>query len=90
MPKQQTLSAEQRKLNDVWEAHLRAEFEAHSPDEAIDTMVANPVGQSCTGDDGRQMAGKRCTNFTPAFPAPDSSGCGNRARVAHRRPRPGG
>jgi carboxymethylenebutenolidase len=43
MPLQQALTAEQQKLNDLWEAHLRAEFEAHSPDEAIKTMVANPL-----------------------------------------------
>jgi hypothetical protein len=43
MSSQQSLTAEQRKLNALWEAHLGAEFEGHSPDEAIDTIVANPL-----------------------------------------------
>jgi hypothetical protein len=43
MSSQQGLTAEQQKLNDLWEAHLRAEFEAHSADETIKTMVANSL-----------------------------------------------
>jgi carboxymethylenebutenolidase len=37
-----TLPADEQKLNDVWNEHLRAEFSAHSADEAIATMVAHP------------------------------------------------
>jgi hypothetical protein len=43
-------------LNDLWNEHIRAEFAAHSPDEAIVTMVANPrVNQVpvMIGGDGR-------------------------------------
>ena len=43
MPQQPTLTADEQKLNDVWNEHLREEFEGHSPDEAIATMVANPL-----------------------------------------------
>jgi carboxymethylenebutenolidase len=43
MSRQQALTAEQQKLNDLWEEHIRAEFSAHAPDEAIATMTANPI-----------------------------------------------
>jgi carboxymethylenebutenolidase len=36
------LTAEEQTLNDVWDAHLRAEFAAHSPEAAVATMVAHP------------------------------------------------
>ena len=57
MSSQQGLTAEQQKLNDLWEAHLRAEFDAHSADEAIKTMVANPLVNHVpvmTGGNGRE------------------------------------
>ncbi|HEY2526213.1 MAG TPA: ester cyclase [Candidatus Binataceae bacterium] len=38
-----TLTADEQRLNDLWEEHLRTEFAAHSADEAITTMVANPL-----------------------------------------------
>jgi carboxymethylenebutenolidase len=43
MSRQQALTAEQQKLNDLWEEHIRTEFSAHAPDEAIATMIANPL-----------------------------------------------
>jgi carboxymethylenebutenolidase len=43
MSQQQALTAEQQKLNDLWEEHVRTEFSAHAPDEAIATMIANPI-----------------------------------------------
>jgi carboxymethylenebutenolidase len=43
MSKQQTLTADEQKLNDVWNEHLRAEFSAHSAHETIATMVADPL-----------------------------------------------
>jgi carboxymethylenebutenolidase len=43
MSQQLALTADQLKLNEAWEEHLRAEFKAHSADEAIATMVANPL-----------------------------------------------
>ena len=43
MPQQPALTAVEQKLNDVWNEHLRAEFKAHSADETVATMVANPL-----------------------------------------------
>lgn len=37
------LTADEQTLNDLWEQLLRTEFDAHSADEAIPTMVANPL-----------------------------------------------
>ena len=42
MPMQLALSAEEQKLNDLWDEHLRAEFDAHSTNEALATMVETP------------------------------------------------
>jgi carboxymethylenebutenolidase len=36
------LTANEQHVNDMWNEHLRAEFSAHSADEAIATMVAHP------------------------------------------------
>jgi hypothetical protein len=36
------LTADEQTLNDVWNEHLRAEFSAHSAEEALATMVAHP------------------------------------------------
>ena len=36
------LTANEQHVNDLWNEHLRAEFSAHSADEAIATMVAHP------------------------------------------------
>ena len=57
MSQQPALTADQLKLSDVWNEHLRAEFAAHSPDVAIATMVAHPrVNQVpvMIGGDGRE------------------------------------
>jgi carboxymethylenebutenolidase len=43
MSQQQALTAEQQKLNDLWEEHIRAEFSAHAADDAIATMTADPI-----------------------------------------------
>ena len=42
MPRQRALTVDEQKLDDVWNEHLRAEFSAHSADETVATMVANP------------------------------------------------
>jgi len=57
MSKQPALTTDQQKLNDAWEEHLRTEFNAHSPDEAIATMVANPLVNQVPvmiGGDGKE------------------------------------
>ena len=43
MSKQRHLTIKQQKMNDLWEEHIRTEFGAHSPDEAIATMTTNPI-----------------------------------------------
>ena len=43
MSQKSTLTADEQRLNDLWEEHLRTEFAAHSADEAITTMVAHPL-----------------------------------------------
>jgi carboxymethylenebutenolidase len=42
MPKKLALTAEEQKLSDLWDEHLRTEFDAHSADEALATMVEHP------------------------------------------------
>jgi carboxymethylenebutenolidase len=54
---QPALTADQQKLNDAWEKHMRAEFSAHSADQAIATMVANPLVNQVPvmiGGDGKE------------------------------------
>ena len=43
MSQQQTLAAEQQRLSEFWDEHVRTEFSAHAADEAIATMVENPL-----------------------------------------------
>ena len=43
MPQQPALTAPEQILSDAWDEHLRTEFSAHSADEAIATMAANPL-----------------------------------------------
>jgi carboxymethylenebutenolidase len=40
---QSNLMADEQRLDAVWNEHLRAEFSAHSADETVATMVAEPV-----------------------------------------------
>jgi carboxymethylenebutenolidase len=58
MSQQQTvLTADEQKLNDAWEEHLRTEFSAHSADEAIATMASNPLVNQVPvmiGGDGKE------------------------------------
>ena len=57
MSQQTALTTNEQKLNDAWEEHLRAEFKAHSADEAIATMVANPLVNQVPvmiGGDGKE------------------------------------
>ena len=37
------LTPEEQHLNNLWQEHLRTEFSTRSADEAIATMVANPL-----------------------------------------------
>src|SRR5580700_8651228 len=42
MSQQPALTGDEQKLNDVWDEHVRAEFEAHNADQSVATMVKNP------------------------------------------------
>jgi carboxymethylenebutenolidase len=74
MPKP-ALTAEEQKLNDIWEEHVRAEFDAHSADKAIGTMVANPLVKLVplmTGGDGKDEVHEFYAKyFVPQIP-PDT------------------
>jgi len=57
MAQQLPLTPDQQKLNDAWEEHLRTEFSAHSADDAIATMVPNPLVNQVPvmiGGDGKE------------------------------------
>jgi len=43
LPHRPNLTTDEQKLNDVWNEHVRAEFDAHSADQTVATMVANPL-----------------------------------------------
>lgn len=43
MSQQPELTLDEQKISNLWEEHLRTEFDAPSADEAITTMVANPL-----------------------------------------------
>jgi carboxymethylenebutenolidase len=43
MSQQPNLTSDQQKLDAVWNEHLRSEFEAHSADQTLATMVENPM-----------------------------------------------
>jgi len=40
---QSDLTADEKKLDAVWNEHLRAEFSAHSADETVGTVVSDPL-----------------------------------------------
>ena len=71
----QTLTIDEQKLSDSWEEHLRTEFSAHSADEAIATMVANPLVNQIPvmiGGNGRQELYEfYAKHFLPQIP-PDT------------------
>src|SRR6476661_11072654 len=57
MPQQLALTVDEQKLSDAWDEHLRTEFSAHSADEAITTMAANPLVNQVPvmiGGDGKE------------------------------------
>jgi carboxymethylenebutenolidase len=43
MPQQPALTSAEQKLDAIWNEHIRSEFEAHSANETLATMVENPV-----------------------------------------------
>ena len=71
----QILTSDEQKLSHAWEEHLRTEFSAHSADEAIATMVANPLVNQIPvmiGGNGRQELYEfYAKHFLPQIP-PDT------------------
>ena len=75
MSQQRVLTTDEQKLNNAWEEHLRREFNAHSADDAIATMVPNPLVNQVPvmiGGDGREELHKFYAKyFLPQIP-PDT------------------
>jgi carboxymethylenebutenolidase len=75
MSQQTAPTTNEQKLNDAWEEHLRAEFNAHSADEAIATDGSEPARQSGASDDRRRWQGRAhefyAKYFLPQIP-PDT------------------
>ena len=73
MPQQPALTADEQKLNDVWNEHLRAEFSARSADETVATMVANPrvnqVPVMIGGDGKKEVYEFYAKYFLPQIPS---------------------
>jgi carboxymethylenebutenolidase len=72
MSQQPALTADEQNLNDLWNEHVRAEFNAHSADEAIATMVANPLVNQVPvmigGDGQEELYEFYATYFLPQIP----------------------
>src|SRR5262245_6252442 len=75
MAQHSALTAAEQKLHDVWEEHLRAEFIAHSAEEALATMVAHPrvtaVPVMTGGEGAEEVHEFYATHFLPQMP-PDT------------------
>ncbi len=57
MSQHEALGAEQQKLSDLWDEHVRTKFGAHAADETIGTMVENPLVKQLSvliGGNGRR------------------------------------
>jgi carboxymethylenebutenolidase len=72
MPQQPCLTADEQKLSDAFNEHLRTEFSAHSAAEAIATMVANPrvnrVPVMIGGDGKEELYEFYARYFLPQIP----------------------
>ena len=65
------LSIDEQKLTDVWDQHLRAEFEARSVNETLATMVANPrvhLGPVMLGGSGKEEVSEFYRRFMSQIP----------------------
>ena len=72
MSQHPALTAEAQQLTDVWNAHVCAEFSAHSAEEALATMVAHPrvtqVPVLIGGDGQAELSEFYATYFLPQIP----------------------
>ena len=81
------LTPEQRAMVDLWEAHLKAEFQDKDGRASCDTMVANPYVNHVavlTGGLGRRHLGHLYNRYLHSRRA---TRCGDRAHLSDRRPR---
>lgn len=69
------LSSRQQKLQEIWEAHTRYEFEQKSVDETMQTMTSNPyvfnIPSMRGGEDFKGVFGFYSKSFIPQIP-PDT------------------
>src|SRR5262249_4250645 len=75
MSQQPAFTAAEQKLNDLWNAHLRAEFGAHSAEEALATMVADPSVKAVpvmTGGNGKEEVHEFYANYFVTQIPPDT------------------
>ena len=74
-PREVSLNTEPQALNDLWEAHLRSEFNTHDTEATIDTMVAdayvNHVPVLTGGVGHHQLREFYSRHFIPKMP-PDT------------------
>ena len=65
------LTIDEQKLADVWDEHLRAEFEARSVTETLATMVANPrvhLAPAMLGGNGKEEVSEFYERFMSQIP----------------------
>jgi hypothetical protein len=73
MSEHRALTAEQQKLNDLWDVHLRAEFRAHGAGEGSGEWLADSLVNNVpvmTGGSGRESR----TNLTPNISCQNTKG----------------
>jgi carboxymethylenebutenolidase len=72
MSQRQALTVDQQKLSDLWDEHVRTEFSAHAADEAIATMVEDPLVNQVPvligGNGGREVYEFYLKYFLPQIP----------------------
>ena len=71
MSQQAPLTSDQQKLADVWDEHIRAEFEARSVNETLATMVANPrlhLAPVMLGGNGKEQVSEFYERFMSQIP----------------------
>ena len=71
MSQHPALTSDEQKLADVWDEHLRAEFEARSVNETLATMVANPrvhLAPVMLGGNGKEEVSEFYERFMSQIP----------------------
>jgi hypothetical protein len=81
------LTPEQRTMVDLWEAHLKAEFQDKDARASCDTMVARPTSTTCRSCTAASAGGSWSTS-TAGTSSPACRRRGTGAHLADRRPEP--